>query len=47
MTETHMTGVTLKALPLLIHYYNEIRLYSSFFKLMQAKKTLAPSCQTP
>ncbi len=38
MVETHMTGVTLKALPLLIHYYNEIRLYSSFFKLMQTKK---------
>jgi hypothetical protein len=38
MTETRMTGVTLKALPLLIHYFNEIRLYSSFFKLMQAKE---------
>jgi hypothetical protein len=37
MTETHMTGVTLKALPLLIHYYNEIRLYSSFFRLVKAK----------
>ena len=38
MTETHMTGVTMKVLPLLCHYFNEIRLYSSFFKLMQAKK---------
>ena len=38
MVEERMTGVTLKALPLLIHYINEIRLYSSFFKLMQAKK---------
>ena len=38
MTESRMTGVTLKALPLIIHYFNEIRLYSSFFKLMQAKK---------
>ncbi|MDF2460737.1 MAG: hypothetical protein K0S68_140 [Candidatus Saccharibacteria bacterium] len=38
MKETHMTGITLKALPLLIHYYNEIRLYSSFFKLMKSKK---------
>jgi hypothetical protein len=38
MKETHMNGVTLKALPLIIHYFNEIRLYSSFFKLMQAKK---------
>jgi hypothetical protein len=38
MKETHMTGITLKALPLLIHYYNEIRLYSSFFKLMKTKQ---------
>lgn len=33
-----MAGITLKVLPLLLHYYNEIRLYSSFFKLMQNKK---------
>ncbi len=38
MHETHMMGVTLKVMPLLFHYFNEIRLYSSFFKLMQAKK---------
>ncbi len=38
MTETHMPGVTLKVMPLLFHYFNEIRLYSSFFKLMQTKK---------
>lgn len=38
MLETHMTGVTLKVLPLLCHYFNEIRLYSAFFKLMQTKK---------
>jgi hypothetical protein len=38
MTDTHMTGITLKVLPLLIHYFNEIRLYSSFFKLMQRKQ---------
>jgi len=38
MRETHMVGVTLKVMPLLFHYFNEIRLYSSFFKLMQAKK---------
>jgi hypothetical protein len=37
MRETHMTGVTMKVLPLLCHYFNEIRLYSSFFKLMQSK----------
>ncbi len=38
MRQTHMTGVTLKVMPLLFHYFNEIRLYSSFFKLMQTKK---------
>jgi hypothetical protein len=38
MRETHMTGVTLKVMPLLFHYFNEIRLYSSFFKLMQSKE---------
>ena len=38
MKEAHMTGVTLKALPLIIHYFNEIRLYSSFFKLMKDKQ---------
>jgi len=38
MTETHMTGVTLKVMPLLFHYFNEIRLYSTFFKLMQTKQ---------
>lgn len=38
MTEVRMTGVTLKVLPLLLHYFNEIRLYSSFFKLMKDKK---------
>ncbi len=38
MRETNMVGVTLKVMPLLFHYFNEIRLYSSFFKLMQTKK---------
>jgi hypothetical protein len=38
MKQTHMQGITLKDLPLIIHYFNEIRLYSSFFKLMQTKK---------
>lgn len=33
-----MTGITLKTLPLLFHYLNEIRLYSAFFKLKQVKK---------
>jgi hypothetical protein len=38
MTEDRMTGVTLKVMPLLFHYFNEIRLYSTFFKLMSTKK---------
>lgn len=38
MTERHMKGITLKVLPLLIHYFNEVHLYSSFFKLMRTKK---------
>ncbi|HET7630172.1 MAG TPA: TIGR00730 family Rossman fold protein [Candidatus Saccharimonadales bacterium] len=33
-----MTGITLKSLPLMFHYINEIRLYSSFFKLKQVEK---------
>lgn len=38
MRAERMTGVTLKVMPLLFHYFNEVRLYSSFFKLMQTKK---------
>jgi hypothetical protein len=38
MTQERMDGVTLKVMPLLFHYFNEIRLYSSFFKLNAAKK---------
>ncbi|HSH31785.1 MAG TPA: hypothetical protein VK963_03935, partial [Candidatus Saccharimonadales bacterium] len=38
MTASHMTGITLKVMPLLIHYFNEIRLYSAFFKLMKTKR---------
>lgn len=33
MKQTHMRGLTLKSLPLIFHYINEIRLYSAFFKL--------------
>lgn len=35
MHVTHMKGITLKSLPLMFHYINEIRLYSAFFKLKQ------------
>lgn len=33
----HLPGITITALPLLLHYLNEIRLYSAFFKLQQVK----------
>lgn len=33
LREERSKGITLKTLPLLFHYLNEIRLYSSFFKL--------------
>jgi hypothetical protein len=32
-----MPGITITALPILIHYINEIRLYSAYFKLQQVK----------
>jgi hypothetical protein len=35
MHTDRMKGITLKSLPLIFHYINEIRLYSSFFKLKQ------------
>ena len=38
MHAQRMKGITLKSLPLLFHYINEIRLYSSFFKLKQVNK---------
>lgn len=34
----HLPGITIWAMSLLFHYTNEIRLYSSFFKLQQVKK---------
>jgi hypothetical protein len=33
LRETHSKGLTLKTLPLLLHYLNEVKLYSTFFKL--------------
>ncbi len=38
MHATRSRGITLKTLPLLLHYINEIRLYSTFFKLKQSKE---------
>ncbi len=37
LRDTHSKGLTLKTLPLLFHYLNEVKLYSNFFKL-QARK---------
>ena len=37
MQQARDKGITLKVLALLLHYHNEIRLYSSFFKLQQVK----------
>lgn len=37
MPMAEMNGLTIFAFPLLIHYINEIRLYSAFFKLKQVK----------
>jgi hypothetical protein len=36
-SDTELRGITIFAMPLLFHYLNEIRLYSSFFKLQQVK----------
>lgn len=38
MHTERMKGITLKSLPLIFHYINEIRLYSAFFKLKQVNK---------
>lgn len=38
MKAARMKGITLKSLPLIFHYINEIKLYSSFFKLKQVEK---------
>lgn len=38
MRVERMKGITLKSLPLMFHYINEIRLYSAFFKLKQVNK---------
>ena len=32
LRQTHSKGLTLKSLPLLLHYLNEVKLYSEFFK---------------
>jgi len=38
MSIKKMPGVTLKVLPLLLHYVYEVKLYSTFFKLISIKK---------
>ncbi len=37
-TEDRMPGITSKVFSLTFHYYNEVRLYSAFFKMQQVKK---------
>ena len=37
MQHEHCPGITILALPLILHYINEIRLYSSYFKHQQVK----------
>lgn len=37
MLQKYMKGLPLKTLPLIFHYFNEIRLYSAFFKLKSTK----------
>jgi hypothetical protein len=37
LRDEHSKGLTLKTLPLLLHYLNEVKLYSSFFKLKAHK----------
>lgn len=34
----HLPGVTITVLPLLLHYINEIRMYSAFFRLQQVRE---------
>lgn len=38
MKQDTMRGLALKSLPLLLHYMNEVKLYSTFFKAQQKKK---------
>lgn len=38
MQQPSMIGAPLKILTMLLHYHNEIRLYSAFFKIISAKK---------
>lgn len=35
---THMAAITFKVMTLTLHYFNEVRLYSAFFKLASKKK---------
>lgn len=37
MPITRMRGITITALPLILHYLNEVRLYGAYFKLQQVK----------
>lgn len=46
LREEHSKGLTLKTLPLLFHYMNEVKLYSSFFKLKAAQPHFGETVMT-
>lgn len=36
--DSHMKAITLKVITLTLHYFNEVRLYSAYFKLLKGRK---------
>lgn len=46
LRDSHSKGLTLKTLPLLLHYLNEVKLYSSFFKLKAAQPNFGATVVT-
>lgn len=46
LRDTHSKGLTLKTLPLLLHYLNEVKLYSNFFKLKAAQPNFGETVVT-
>lgn len=46
LREEYSKGLTLKTLPLLFHYLNEVKLYSNFFKLMSHKPNFGETVVT-
>lgn len=46
LRESHSKGLTLKTLPLLFHYMNEVKLYSNYFKLMSKRPNFGQTVVT-